>query len=351
MIESLKNFLKNRYKLLFVLSAIALASWYIYAQKADGKQQELNFQQPEYRDLTKKLEVSGIIAADKKARMRFAAGGKVVYLGAQEGDVVKKWQTIATIDRRSLQKSLEKNLNNYMKERWDWDQQLDDIDSRWINKEEQRTVDKNQWDLENTVLDVEIQDIAISNTVMTSPIDGILLNSPTNVTGVQLLATDIFEIVDPNSLIFKAEIDEEDIAQISKNQSAKLILDAYPDQELRAQVDKIAYQTSQSASGTVFIVNFIFDTSLASQDNPLEKYRLGMNGDIDIELQSKQNILAIPLIAVKQRGNDYFVDLQGKNEEITEKQIQTGLETEEWIEVTSGLTTEDQVLIPDSSVE
>jgi len=191
----------------------------------------------------------------------------------------------------------------------------------------------------------------ISNTVMTSPIDGILLNSPTNVTGVQLLATDIFEIVDPNSLIFKAEIDEEDIAQISKNQSAKLILDAYPDQELRAQVDKIAYQTSQSASGTVFIVNFIFDTSLASQDNPLEKYRLGMNGDIDIELQSKQNILAIPLIAVKQRGNDYFVDLQGKNEEITEKQIQTGLETEEWIEVTSGLTTEDQVLIPDSSVE
>ncbi len=351
MLARIISFIKNRYKLILILVIFAIGGYRIYSQKIQSKEQELSFEQPQYRDLTKKLEVSGIIAAEERVQMRFAAGGKVVYLGAQEGDMVKKWQTIATIDRRSLQKSLEKNLNNYMKERWDWDQQLDDIDSRWIDKEEQRTVDKNQWDLENTVLDVEIQNIAISNTVMSSPIDGILLSSPTSVTGVQLLATDVFQIVNPNSLIFKAEIDEEDISQIEIGQSATLVLDAYPDQELRAQIKDIAYQTSQSASGTVFVVDFQFDTTLASQDNPLQKYRLGMNGDIDISLQSKQNVLSIPLIAIKQRGQDYFVDIKGNNGELEEKQIETGLETEEWIEVNSGLSEADQVLIPDNSID
>ena len=55
------------------------------------------------------LELSGKVTAEGMAVLRFPTGGLVTYLGAKEGDTVKKWQTLATIDSRQLQKPSNKN--------------------------------------------------------------------------------------------------------------------------------------------------------------------------------------------------------------------------------------------------
>ncbi len=345
MIARITELIKQRYKLILIVILVLTGSWLFYQRRIKPEETELSLEKPQYRNLTKTLEVSGLIDAKRKARLRFIAGGKITYLGAQEGELVDQWQTIATIDQRDLQKRLEQGLNNYMKERWDWEQQLDDIEHRWIDKEEQRQVEKNQWNLENRVIDVELQNIAISNTVMSSPIKGILVQSPINIAGVQVLGSDYFEIVDPKSLIFKAEVDEEDIAKLKKEQSAKIRLDAYPNETLRSKINYIAYSSNQGASGTVFIIEFPIQTEL---DTPLNKYRLGMNGDAEIEIARTENVLTIPFIATKLRDDKTYVDIQTETGEIEEKEIKTGLETEEWIEVKSGLSEESQVVIPQS---
>ncbi|MBD3250422.1 MAG: HlyD family efflux transporter periplasmic adaptor subunit [Candidatus Pacebacteria bacterium] len=337
---------KSNLKYLIPGLVVLLIAGVLIIRHLSAPQSELVLEQPQIRDLTQILEVSGVVDAKTKARMRFLAGGKVTYLGAKEGDWVKKWQTIATIDQRTLQKQLDKSLNDYMIERWDWEQTQDNIEDRWIPKSEERDVDQEQWQLENEVLDVEIQSLAIANTVMSAPFAGVLVESPIDTSGVQVLATDYFELVDPASLIFRAEVDEEDVARLELNQSAEIMLDAYPELLLPTQVEYIAYKSAQSSSGTVFLIE------LPINQPDLNKYRLGMNGDAAIELARKEQVLSIPLIATKERDGEFFVEVASSPntsaEQTVEKQVQVGLETDRYLEVTAGLTENDWVVIPQS---
>ncbi|MBD3279605.1 MAG: efflux RND transporter periplasmic adaptor subunit [Candidatus Pacebacteria bacterium] len=340
--QNIIQLIKKRYKLLLILLLIIVGIGFWYYRRVQANKVELKFAHPVKQDLTKTLDVSGIIDAEEKATMRFIAGGKIVYIGAQEGDWVKKGQTLATIDQADLQKRLEKDLNLYMKERWDWDQQLDDIKDRWIDKEEQRTVDKNHWDLENTVIDVEIRDIAIKNTVLSAPFEGILVSSPVTSAPVQVLSTDTWELINPNTLLFRAEVDEEDIGAVMIDQVGKLTLDAYPDEILTTQVAYISFQSSQSSTGTVFAVEFPLQGITT-----LNKYRLGMNGDIAIELETHYDVLTIPLIALKEREGKTYVDVKTGEDSYEEREIKIGLETDEKVEVIAGLSENDEVLVPE----
>lgn len=345
--ENGKAFVQKRFKLLLLILVIAGGLGLYFYNKAQADKVVLTFTSPSRQNLTKTLEVSGIIDATERVNMRFAAGGKVVYLGAQEGDTVKKWQTIATIDGRDLQNRLEKDLNLYLKERYDWDQQLDDIKDRTIDTEERRSVDKNQLDLNNVVLDVEYRDISITNTVLSAPFAGILVSSPTSVTGIQLLATDAFEIVNPETLVFKALVDEADIAQITIGQSATLSLDAYDDLTLNSQVSQIGYKSTPSASGTAFIVEFpLFDPNSAIAD-VLSKYRLGMNGDVQIILDQRENVLTVPLIAIREENGKSYVDVKTGENTAEAREVEVGLETDDDVEILSGLHENDQIVLPE----
>ena len=341
-----KKILEKRYKLLIILVIVLAGAGFFFYRRAQANKIELTFTTPTYQNLTKTLEVSGIIDADERVSMRFAAGGKVVYLGAQEGDTVKKWQTIATIDGRDLQNRLKKDLNLYLKERYDWDQQLDNIEDRTIDKEEERSVDKNQLDLDNVVLDVEYRDIGITNTVLSSPFEGVLVSSPTSVTGIQLLATDVFEIVNPATLLFKALVDEADISLINVGQNAKIALDAYEDLELYSTVNKISYKSTPSTSGTAFIVEFSIVDPTTTIDTALEKYRLGMNGDVEIILEEKNDVLTVPLVSIREEDGKSYVDVKTGEDGFEAREVEVGLETDEDVEILSGVNENDEILIP-----
>lgn len=333
---------KHHWKLtiFIVLILIGGAFWWFSSQnKAD---EELVFIRPQREDLVKTLEVSGVVDAREKARLRFAAGGKVVYLGAKEGDTVKKWQTIATIDQAALRKQLQQDLNNYLKERTDWDQTLDNTKDRALPQSEVRTKSKEQLDLNNEVIDVEIQDIAIKNTVLSAPFNGILTASPITTTGIQLLASDYFEIVNPETLEFIAEVDEADIAKVQIGQPAVVELDAYPGEKLQTFVKSISFSSKQGENGTVFEVTFSLDQTQFSQ-----LLRLGLNGDIAIELDTKANALTVPLIATRQREDKTYVDVRTGEKTFEEREIQVGLETDEKTEVVSGLTEQDEIVSPE----
>jgi RND family efflux transporter MFP subunit len=312
------------------------------AMAGGGNEQATTFVSPQRTNLVKTLEVSGTVDAKEKAALRFPSGGKVVYLGAKEGEIVKKWQTIAQIDARTLANQQQQNLNAYSQQRLTWDQSEDDFDDGPDNNATRREQAREQLLLDNAVLGVEAAQIAVTNTVMSSPLTGILVESPTSVTGVQLSPTDTFLVVNPATLIFRALVDEADIAMVQLNQSASIELDAYAGEFVNSVVTYVAYQSNQTASGTVFAVEFPI-----SATEGLAKYRLGMNGDVSITLEEKQNVLAIPLIATRERDGKVFVDVQTGESTTEEREITTGLETDEQVEVLSGLSESDRIAVPE----
>lgn len=335
--------IKKRYLLILVIVVIFVGYFFYQKNQKIKANNKLTFQNPKIENITQTLEVSGYIDAKQKATLRFAAGGKLITLAVKEGDLVEKGDLIAAIDKRTLQKQLQQNLNNYMKERWDFEQAKDDRgEYNLANLENRRTADQEQWDLENSVITVELTDIAISDTNMSAPFNGVITAIPADTTGINLLYTDAFEIINPDSLIFKALVDEEDIAIIRKNQLGKIKLDAYEDEEFEANVNFISLKSTQSTSGTAFEVELPIH-----ENNPLEKFRLGMNGDVSIEIETKDNVLTIPLGATKEKNGEIFVDLKKDQGEIEERKIKVGLETEEKVEVLEGLSTNDLVLIPE----
>ncbi len=342
------NFLKNtllvikkNYKFVLIALVVLVVIFFFLSNK--NKQEiKLTYISPVRKDLASTITIAGHIDAKEKARLRFAAGGKVIYLGAKEGEVVKKWQSLATIDQSALKKQLTQNLNAYMQERYDFENTKDDIKDRAIDTTETRSVAQQQYDLDNKVLNVEIQNIAIANTTIYSPFDGVLTVSPTNVAGVQLLATDYFEVVNPQTLVFRANIDEIDIDRIKKGQSGQIVLDAYDGVKIDTYISYISYTSSESSSGTVFMIEF----PIAEQN--IDKYRIGMNGDAFIKIAEKKNVLTIPLDAISERDGKVFVDVKADNkEQKIEREIKVGLESDQEIEVIEGLSENDLVVLPE----
>jgi len=338
----LKKFIKKRWKLLLILAVILAIGGYILYQRNNKAKEVINFVSPIRQDISETLEVSGSVAALETVRLRFLAGGKVVYIGAHEGDAVKKWQTIATIDRASLQKSLEKDLNLYMQERWDWEDTQDDIRYRTIETPERRSIDKEQWDLTNKVIDVEIRDIAIKNTNLSSPIAGILTHSPTSVAGVQLTASDYFEIVNPETLVFVGRVDEADVSKVTQSQEAIIVLDAFEDKELNSQVSYVAFSSSETSTGTTFEIRLPLAYLLDSQ-----QLRIGLNGDAKIILNQKADALTIPLVSTRERDGKVYVDVKTGENTFEEREITLGLQTDELVEVLSGLDESEEIVLPE----
>lgn len=339
--------LRKRWKLIIVLVLILGAGGFWYQSQQAKSSPELTYQNPVTKDLKKTLSISGVIDAKEKARLRFLAGGKIVYLSAKEGDLVKKGQTIATTDSKATQKQLEQDLNVFLKERLDYDQTDVDVyrDSLYTLDEE-RVREKATMDLRNQALSVEIRTESINSNRLSAPFNGILTVSPTNVTGVQLTGTDYFEIVNPETLIFRATVDELDLAGLKTGQPAEFELDALENTSFYTTVNYISYTGTNTSTKTVFFVEFPIDLIRYGAD----MFRIGMNGEARITIDTRSNVLTIPLESTRERNGKTFVDIakngDPKSKEVEEREIVVGMVANEEIEVLSGLSESDLVVIP-----
>jgi len=325
----------------FIALIIIVLMILIFWNRGRNKQSEFSEYQLSRQYISQTLVLSGILDAKERVYLNFLAGGKLVYLGAKEGDWVKKWQTIATIDYQDLQKNLEKNLNYYENSRLDWDAQLEEDKDQVLDDDETRARKQEQNLLENTVLDVESISVAVNNRVMSAPFAGVLLTIPTPVIGVTLSPSDVFELVNPQTLLVRAEVDEIDLSLLSIGQKANLIFDSYPDEIIDSEISFIALKSTAGSTGTVFKLELPMP---GIED--LSKYRIGMNADVEIELAKKTNVLVVPLEAINNQDGQTMVKVKSQNRQgYEEKVVELGLESDEAVEVVNGLNEGDVVLI------
>lgn len=318
-----------------VLVVIAVVVWSPWKKKKAA----LETISPEVRDLKKVLSVSGVTDASTKSTLRFLAGGKITKIGAQQGEWVKKNQVIAGIDRRELEKSLAQQLNTFTTSRIEYDQTKDTYKDIAGNKSVDRTLEKNNLTLQNAALSVELKDLALKNATLTAPFEGILVSAPSIVSNSVVTASDVFQLTDPNSLFFEVEVDESNISLVKVGQQAEIVLDAYPDEKIPTTVSYIAFQSTEGDAGTVFRVRLKMP-----QMNDLLKYKLGMNGTASILIEEKNQALSVPMNSVIEEKGQTFVEVLNASGKIEKKVFQKGMETDEYVEAVSGLSTSDKVV-------
>jgi len=229
------------------------------------------------------LSLAGEIKAEREVNLKFKTSGKLVWVGVKKGDRIKKWQAVASLDKKQLEKTFKKEMNDYMNERWDFEQTQDDYQETkeryLITDEIKRILEKAQFDLNNSILDAEIADLAVKYSTLVSPIGGLVTRVDQPIAGVNITpATAVFTVSDPDSLYFEAEADEEDVVQISEGMEGTIVLDAYPEENIKTKILSIDFAPISGETSTVYAAKF------SLPENKNLRFRIGMAGEIELPL-------------------------------------------------------------------
>lgn len=216
---------------------------------------------------------------------------------------------------------------------------------------------------------------SLRKTTIFSPMDGTVsqLNSELGerVLGtVQFQGTDVMTIADLSRMEARVDVSENDVILVSIGDTARIAVDAFPDRKVNAVVYEIANTAKSTGTGTQEEVTN-FEVKIRVVEGTLT-LRPGMSMTADIETETKQSILCVPIQSITTRMPK--TEMKGgpeageapvaaststKKKEETKAQeivfvvdngavkstpIKRGISDDQWIEITSGLKDSVQVV-------
>lgn len=198
--------------------------------------------------------------------VRFGLSGKVSGVQVQNGDVVKKWDPLASLDRKILQTELDRQLADFEKTRSEFEV------FNQKNPNPQSDLDKylkvgKQADLNASVKEVELSKMRLDMCDLVSPIDGVIVDDGGLVPGLFITPSNSpLKIFDVESLYFEFEVEQKDVKEFAEEKEISINFEELGDY---AGKTKKVY-----ADGKKFIVKVLMD----KKDNLLP----GMKGNAKV---------------------------------------------------------------------
>ena len=146
---------------------------------------------------------------------------------------------------------------------------------------------------------------SLAKTTVVSPMDGTvsMLNSELGerVLGTnQFQGTEVMVISDLSRMEARVEVSETDVVLVAVGDTARIDVDAIPDRKINAVVYEIANTGVSRGLGTQEeVTNFEVKMRILS---PPPELRPGMSMVADVETETRQNVLTVPIQSVTVRG-------------------------------------------------
>lgn len=170
-----------------------------------------------------------------------------------------------------------------------------------------------------------------------APIDGQVIVA--TIQPGQAVSASESALVLSDKLIVRAQVDETDIGKINVGQKASIILDAYPDKKIPATVEHIYYESTTVNNVTIYNVDIL-------PESVPDFFRSGMNANVDFVVQERDDALLLPQEAVSSdNGQEYVLVYNGGEKTLTQRPVTTGLSEGKSVEILSGLTAADTVVV------
>mgnify|MGYP003198821256 FL=1 len=213
------------------------------------------------------------------------------------------------------------------------------------------SLDKAQESVESAQSHLESTQDSYDNYTITAPISGQVITKNykvgDNITKNTSNTTVLAVIYDLSSLTFEMSIDELDIKEVEVGQKVAVTADAYEGQTFSGTVTNVSLESTYSNGVSTYPVTVTMDE--AGDLLP------GMNVDGIITLDQAEDVLSIPVDALM-RGNQVYI----KDDTVTEQQgpipagfkaveVETGLISDSYVEIKSGLSEGDTVYVAESS--
>ena len=149
-------------------------------------------------------------------------------------------------------------------------------------------------------------------------------------------------IVDLSSYTIKVEVNETRVKNIKPGQIANIIFDSSPEQQFNGIV-RAKDTIGTNIQGLVSYYVYITPGYLPENIKP------GMTANVEIITEQKDNVLIIPSEVLQKEANKTFVNTLDANNQIIKKEITVGISNDGLVEVVSGITQEDKLVLPSTA--
>ncbi len=272
---------------------------------------------------------------------------------------VKQGQLIAEIDRSVLLADVESSKANLEASRAEFDyQQLNydrlkglydkDLISQSAFDEAQYSYSRAKYALTQAESNYQKSQKNLGYTWIYSPINGVVLSRAVDegqTVAAGFSTPTLFTIAqDLREMQVIANVDEADIGQVQKGQRVTFSVDAYPDDVFEGSVIQVRLLATTTSNVVTYEV-------VINAPNPDLKLKPGLTASVSIYILDKQNILAVPVRALRFTPENYTgtvpqkcVWIMNADSTLTPREITTGVSDGVFTEVTSGLQAGDKVV-------
>ncbi len=184
----------------------------------------------------------------------------------------------------------------------------------------------------------------IGDTILKAPVNGTIINVYGEIGEIIRITSPVVVMISESEYQIEIDIPEADIGLIDLGQAARIILDAFPEQEFSGQVIEIE-PAETIIQGVVYYKTRIgFSDKIGEIE---EKVKPGMTANVIIIIDSKKDVLIAPLRAIKEKDNKKIVrvPLGEDSRDFAEIEVQVGLRgSKGTVEIIFGLNEGDKVI-------
>ena len=264
----------------------------------------------ERRDIIVDASATGAVEPINVVEVKSKASGQITAMPVETGTMVKPGDLIVQLDTRDVKNQYDQavadvraaearlQVSEAQKKRSD-----DLFESRIITAQEHETAALDYANAQAQVVrartNLDLAQQRLEDATVRAPIAGTIIEKTVSLgqvitSGTNSLGggTTLVKMADLNQVRVRALVTEADIGTIRPGLAATVTVDAYPDRPFRGAVEKIEPQAVVQQSVTMFPV-------LVTLSNLEGLLKPGMNGEVSILIDRRDNVLAVPNDAIR----------------------------------------------------
>lgn len=350
--------LKKRPKLLIAVALVVICSIGAYAYyehtASASKAGAVETAEVTRMNIKSSISATGVISPVNSVEVSPKITARISTVAVKENDRVEKGQVVATLDGKDYAAKKDQAQYKLTNAQLKYERAKALYEAGAGSKQD---LDNAQFEYDTAASSLSEAESDVAETVITAPMSGVVVGEPktpgTMAVQGNSSPTVIMRIADTGTKQIIAKVDETDIGKIKVGQDATFTVDSYTNKTFTAHVSKISQTdttyswdtTNTTSSSSASSASVIYYYVTLDVDDPNDDLRLGMTARVDISTSQKENALVVPIAALKTNNSGSYVVVvhdDGSTENVI---VQTGIYSDDYVEITSGLSVGDKVSI------
>lgn len=175
--------------------------------------------------------------------------------------------------------------------------------------------------------------VQMENTVVSSPINGIIVNRNINPGEIASPGVPLLTIADTSTLKLKGTVSQEVLPLLQVGQEIKVSIDIYPDKEYKGKIENIGPMAV--STGEVFPIEISIDNT--------DGIKAGLSAHASLDIADEKGVIVPASSVVTNNGESYVFVI--KDNVASKRLVTIGLKSDKEIEILGGLDAGEKVAI------